>query len=163
GTVTESHPFWGMASIPLNRSGLQPAGARPEAFRPCRPSGALTIAKASLPIPQPVGSTTVSAMAAATAASTALPPACNIASPACGAKGCEVLTILRPRTAERAEAKGLFQFIVISKKPSCPSVGPWSVHKIGGRFPPPPVLLNGDIAVFYDFLPPRTVGLNQFR
>jgi hypothetical protein len=40
------------------------------------------IAKASLPIPQPVGSTTVSAIAAATAALTAFPPCINIDIPA---------------------------------------------------------------------------------
>jgi hypothetical protein len=62
------------------------------------------MAKASLPMPQPLGSTTVSAMAAASAASTALPPASSMRSPACAASGCEVLTTWRPSTGERREA-----------------------------------------------------------
>ena len=40
---------------------------------------------------------------AATAASTALPPASSMRKPACAASGCEVLTTLRPNTAERAD------------------------------------------------------------
>ena len=54
-------------------------------------------------MPQPVGSTTVSAIAAATAASTALPPRISIAMPACEASGCEVAIASRPNTGERAE------------------------------------------------------------
>jgi hypothetical protein len=41
------------------------------------------------------GSQMVSAIAVASAASTALPPACSIAIPACVASGCEVATTLR--------------------------------------------------------------------
>jgi hypothetical protein len=62
------------------------------------------MAKPSLPMPQPVGSTTVSVIAAASAASTALPPASSMERPACAASGCEVLTTLRPSTGERCEA-----------------------------------------------------------
>jgi hypothetical protein len=62
------------------------------------------MAKPSLPSPQPVGSTTVSAMAAAMAASTALPPASSMRRPACAARGCEVETTLRPMTALRFDA-----------------------------------------------------------
>jgi len=43
-------------------------------------------------------------MAAAIAASTALPPASSMRSPACAASGCEVETTLRPMTALRFDA-----------------------------------------------------------
>ena len=62
------------------------------------------MAKPSLPMPQPVGSTTVRAMAAARAASTALPPASSMRKPAWAASGCEVETMLRPITALRCDA-----------------------------------------------------------
>ena len=50
------------------------------------------MAKTSLPIPLDVGSSTVRAMAVASAASTALPPFSNIASPALAARGWLVAT-----------------------------------------------------------------------
>jgi hypothetical protein len=74
GTVTLSQPCIGMASSPAKRSGVQPAGERPEAFSPCSCLPSQRIANASDPIPLPDGSTTVSVMAVAMAASTALPP-----------------------------------------------------------------------------------------
>mgnify|MGYP003609270794 CR=1 FL=1 len=104
GTVTAFQPFSGMPPSLSKYAGVQPAGARPDAFRPCSSLPSHTIAKPSLPMPQPVGSTTVKAMAAASAASTALPPASNMRRPACAARGCEVLTTLRPSTDERCDA-----------------------------------------------------------
>jgi hypothetical protein len=62
------------------------------------------MAKASLPSPQPDGSTTTSVIAAASAASTALPPFSSIWSPACAASGWEAATTLRPITGARADA-----------------------------------------------------------
>ena len=103
GTVTASHPRSGIASRPAKRSGLQPAGERPEALRPCSSDPSQRIAKASEPRPLPVGSTTVSAAAAASAASTALPPSRSISSPAWAASGCEVATTLSAITGERRE------------------------------------------------------------
>jgi len=47
----------------------------------------------SPPIPVEVGSVTLSAAPAATAASAALPPFARISSPAAVARGCEVATI----------------------------------------------------------------------
>ena len=61
------------------------------------------MAKASLPMPHPVGSTTVSTMAAATAASTALPPRSSMAMPACEASVWDVAMTLRPNTGERCD------------------------------------------------------------
>ena len=49
------------------------------------------------------GSTTVSVMAVASAASTALPPRASISSPAAEARGWEVLTTLRARSGIRCE------------------------------------------------------------
>ena len=49
------------------------------------------------------GSTTVSAIAVASAASTALPPRWSIAMPACAASGCDVATTLRARIGWRRE------------------------------------------------------------
>ena len=60
--------------------------------------------KASEPRPLLQGSTMVITAAAATAASTALPPCCNIRSPAWAANGCEVDTTLRANTGPRVEA-----------------------------------------------------------
>ena len=45
----------------------------------------------------------VSVIAVAIAASTALPPFASIESPACAASGCEVVTTLSAKTAERRE------------------------------------------------------------
>ena len=50
------------------------------------------------------GSTTVSAIAVARAASTALPPRASIAMPAWVASGCEVATALRAKIGWRCEA-----------------------------------------------------------
>jgi len=62
------------------------------------------VQKASEPTPLPEGSTRVSVIAVAIAASAALPPRAIIESPACAASGCEVATMLSARTAERREA-----------------------------------------------------------
>ena len=62
-----------------------------------------TIANRSLPRPLLHGSTTVSAIAVASAASTALPPLCSIAMPACVASGCEVATTLRAKIGCRRD------------------------------------------------------------
>ena len=51
------------------------------------------MAKASLPMPFEVGSTTVRVIAAASAASIALPPALSVARPACAASGWLVATM----------------------------------------------------------------------
>ena len=51
------------------------------------------MANRSPPSPVLLGSTTASAAAPATAASAAVPPSCNIFSPACAAKGWLVATI----------------------------------------------------------------------
>jgi hypothetical protein len=53
------------------------------------------------PNPLLTGSTMAMAAAAATAASTALPPCSNMRSPACAPSGFEVDTTLRPNTGER--------------------------------------------------------------
>ncbi len=104
GTVMAFQPVSGMPPSFSKYSGVHAAGERPEALRPCSSLPSQTMANPSLPRPQPVGSTTVSAMAAAIAASTALPPASSIRSPACAASGCEADTTLRPITALRWEA-----------------------------------------------------------
>jgi hypothetical protein len=61
------------------------------------------MANASLPIPLPVGSTTVSVIAVASTASTAFPPLYNMLNPACAASGCEVATALRASIGMRCE------------------------------------------------------------
>ena len=63
-----------------------------------------TIAKASAPIPLETGSTTVSVIAAATAASTALPPRASIERPACAASGWVVATQLAASSGMRLDA-----------------------------------------------------------
>jgi hypothetical protein len=84
---------------PLNRRAISDsvsrAGERPEALRACSPPPAQAIANPSPPIPLLVGSTTVSAIAVATAASKALPPFLSISSPAWAARGWLVATQLR--------------------------------------------------------------------
>ena len=100
--VAEFQPSCGMAGS-VNSFGFQAAGERPEAFRPTSFEPSQRIAKRSLPSPFPVGSTTVSAIAVATAASTALPPLASIVSPACAASGCVVATQLRASTGMRRE------------------------------------------------------------
>jgi hypothetical protein len=59
------------------------------------------MANASLPIPLLLGSTTVSVMAVAYAASTALPPFLSALIPACTANGCEPATIFFAKTGDR--------------------------------------------------------------
>jgi hypothetical protein len=54
-------------------------------------------------MPFEVGSTTVSVIAAARPASTALPPRASIARPACAASGCEVATTFFASTGIRCE------------------------------------------------------------
>ena len=98
GTVTESQPRSGMPGRSRNRSGVHAIGARPQAFRPCSAWPSQIIAKPSPPMPFMVGSTTVSVIAAASAASMALPPRAIAAMPACAASGCEHETMLRART-----------------------------------------------------------------
>ena len=60
-------------------------------------------------MPFMVGSTTVSAMAVARAASTALPPLSSMRRPACAASGCDVATTLAASTGMRWEAYGKSQ------------------------------------------------------
>src|SRR3954464_2086164 len=98
GTVTESMPRLGgaLASPYLREkySGFHAAGAGPEEFRPCSRLPSQRIANASLPRPLLHGSHTVIPAAAATAASTALPPFHSMRRPACAASGCDVDTTL---------------------------------------------------------------------
>ena len=103
GTVTDSQPRCGMAARPAKRSGVQSADERPEAFNPWSSLPSQRMQKASEPSPFPVGSTTTSAIAAANAASMALPPRTNIRRPACVASGWEVVTTFRPKTGERRD------------------------------------------------------------
>ena len=70
--------FDSMASRDANRSGVHPAGERPDPLNPCRLSPSQIKANASLPMPLLVGSTTVSAIAVASAASIAFPPFASI-------------------------------------------------------------------------------------
>ena len=70
-------------------------GAGPLAFRPCNWPPCQINAKASPPMPLADGSSTLSAVAVAMAASIALPPACSTCRPACAAKGCDVATMPR--------------------------------------------------------------------
>ena len=76
----------------LDAVGAHAAGERPEALRPWKRLPSQRMQKASLPMPLLVGSSTVSEMAVANIASTALPPFINILNPACAASGCEVAT-----------------------------------------------------------------------
>ena len=52
-------------------------------------------------MPLDTGSTSVSVIAVARIASTALPPAASICKPACAASGCDVATTLRANTGLR--------------------------------------------------------------
>src|ERR1035437_6138291 len=72
GTVTVFQPRCGMVLWSLNNSGVQAAGERPEALKPCSFFPSQTMAQASLAMPFETGSSTVSAMAVASAASMAL-------------------------------------------------------------------------------------------
>src|SRR4051812_25849364 len=60
-------------------------------------------------MPLDTGSTSVSVMAVARIASTALPPAASICKPAWAASGCEVDTTLEASSGLRGHAYGLFQ------------------------------------------------------
>jgi hypothetical protein len=108
GTVTEFQPNVG-TPLPPKYSGDHAAGDLPDAFKPCNWLPSQTIAKASEPIPLDTGSTTVSAIAVARAASTALPPSARIPRPACAASGCDVATTLRASTGLRGHAYGCSQ------------------------------------------------------
>jgi hypothetical protein len=103
GTVTDSQPRVGIAACSLKRSSDQPEGERPEALRPCSFLPSHSMQNASLPMPLLVGSTTVSVIAVASIASTALPPLSSMRRPACAASGCEVATTLRASTGMRCE------------------------------------------------------------
>ena len=83
-------------------SRARPAGERPLALRPCSSPSQLS-AKASLPMPLAVGSTTVSVAAAQTAASAAVPPSTSTCSPACAASGWPVATTFAARTGMRCD------------------------------------------------------------
>src|SRR5690606_3954142 len=119
GTVTLSHPRAGIRSRPANRSGVHAAGERPDALSPCRVFPSQTMAKASLPNPLPVGSTTVRVAAAARAASTALPPLASMESPAWAASGREVASMLRARTGRRGAPSGMAYERCLVILPSC--------------------------------------------
>jgi hypothetical protein len=95
--VTEFQPRVGTGP-PWKYSGVHEAGERPEAFNPCNLSPSHTMAKASEPMPVETGSTRVRVIAAARAASAALPPSASIARPAWAASGWEVQTTLRAST-----------------------------------------------------------------
>ena len=101
GTETLSHPRAGIVLYRLKYSGVHAAGERPEAFRPCSFLPSQMTAKRSLPMPFEIGSTTVSVIAAASAASTALPPASSMRRPAWAARGCEVETTFRASVGRR--------------------------------------------------------------
>ena len=101
--MTEFQPRTGTGP-PRKYSGVHAAGERPEAFNPCNLSPSHTMAKASEPMPLDTGSTKVSVIAAASAASTALPPSASIARPACAASGWDVHTTLRASTGLRGHA-----------------------------------------------------------
>jgi hypothetical protein len=75
--VTEFQPSAGTA-LPPKYSGVHAAGERPDAFSPCSRRPSQTMANASEPMPLDTGSTSVRVIAAATAASTALPPLASI-------------------------------------------------------------------------------------
>jgi hypothetical protein len=85
-----------------------PIGAGPDELSPCNLPCDHISAKASPPIPLDVGSTTVNAAAAATAASMALPPCCRVDNPACAAYGCDVATM--PRCAYTGVRGSLYGF-----------------------------------------------------
>ena len=106
GTVTDSQPKSGMRSNGSNCARRHARGERPELLRPVAASPSHTMANASLPMPFIVGSTTVRAIAVATAASIAFPPCLSIERPACAARGCEVATTFRANTGIRWEQYG---------------------------------------------------------
>ena len=98
-----SQPVRGIVFIPAKREGDHAFGDRPDALRPCSffVFGSHRMQNKSLPRPLLHGSVTVNAIAAASAASIALPPFNSIRSPACAASGVDVLTTLRASTGCR--------------------------------------------------------------
>src|SRR5258706_4105942 len=104
GTLTESQPRSGTRPYFSKVSGVHAAGERPEALRPCSFFPSQTIAYASEPMPFDTGSTSVSVIAVARTASTALPPAASIFSPAVAAKGFEVETTVAQSSGLRGQA-----------------------------------------------------------
>ena len=106
GTLTEFQPRCGIAFWPANISAVQPAGERPEAFNPCSCLPSHRIANASEPMPLETGSTSVSVIAVARIASTALPPASSMRRPACAASGWEVATTFAASTGLRGHGVG---------------------------------------------------------
>ena len=112
GTVTESHPWVGMLG-PLKRLGVHAAGDLPEPLIPVRSCPSQTMAKASLPTPFIVGSTTVRVIAVAIAASTALPPRRSMSMPAWVASGCDVATAFRANTGALLETYGKDQLNIV--------------------------------------------------
>jgi len=101
GTVTQSQPDCGISFKPEKCSKFQALGDFPEPFKPHNFFLFQISAKASPPIPLLVGSNTVSAMAVARAASTALPPFISICKPAWAARGCDVATTFCANTGIR--------------------------------------------------------------
>ena len=89
GTVIGHQPRFGMLVWPAARMAAAEvaAGARPDPLMPCKLLPSQTSEKTSPPMPLEHGSTTVSAMPVAIAASTALPPCWSIERPACAASG----------------------------------------------------------------------------
>ena len=106
GTVTASQPNVGILSRDANRCAVHASGEHPEAFRPTSSSPSHRMKNASLPTPLLFGSTTVSVMALACAASTALPPATRAPMPAWVASGWDVATRLSALTGERCDTQG---------------------------------------------------------
>ena len=94
GTLTVPQPTLGIAASPAYLSGVISAGEWPEALRPTSLVPSHRMQKASEPMPFIVGSVIVMAIAAASAASTALPPLASMRRPAVEAKCCEVATTL---------------------------------------------------------------------
>ena len=121
GMDTEKGPSWGICRCPAARSRSMDAapGARPLPFRACTffsPSWR-TRANISPPTPVDSGSTTLRVAAAATAASTALPPCISICSPACAASGWLVATIpFNASTGDRLESKNMVFSLFLSTK-----------------------------------------------
>ena len=105
GTVTGYQPREGISPYFSRRKAASAsAGAGPEELRPYICPPCQTMAKASPPRPLLVGSMTVRQAAAASTASTALPPRRRASSPAWAASGWEAHTIPFPaKTTRRLE------------------------------------------------------------
>jgi hypothetical protein len=106
GTLTLPQPVLGILSWPLYWSGVISAGEWPEALRPTSLVPSHRMQKASAPMPFIVGSTTVMAIALATAASTALPPLASMRRPAVAARCCEEATTLEAKTGSFWSRRG---------------------------------------------------------